>query len=933
MIRLLLFFLFPGCILGIVSVTSPPVPPNLQSLECAIHKFALLFGTDRLNHTYGHQTVSAALTAALNIAEICNITNTYREKQSIYQKLSKSKPKIGDKQWFVSTSGSDNNDGSMDHPFRTLYRAQNATRSFKCRKDASCTVYILEGTYYLSKTLLLGVEDSYVHWSAYQSAQVVLAGSQLLGPLNWQPYENGPVMMAKVKLPDSRMDAWLTHARYIPKENCTFEENIDYDGNDILTTMASSAADCCAKCQAHSGCKFYTIEHKAGGTCWLKNSDAGRRTYKDHVSGSATSSPLRPPPKVNSIFIDGRRQIRARYPNGDPQSSDGICFSKNQRVGEGCKSYARAKGGGGSLPSPGPVVKIRNIGPNRGLSPTKGCSQCLDYGSFQYSIFPPPLNHPVYNQPLPGIGWSNNSHFNFWGSLFSRPADFVVDIHNGWTNKTWHNPNTGFVNMFHGGLWGGWQFALDRVEVSGSETQIYHAYGGWQEGRGSKISNNHFYVENIFEELDSPGEWFYSHENSTFYIYPNFTTDINTHLITVPLINQIIAIKGDPIAKHYVQSITFTGIEFTQTRRTQMEQYEVPSGGDWSIYRGGAFFVQDAEDIRVENCKFDQVGGNGVFFSNHVERSTVRYSEFVSTGDSSIAALGSTHLDDGSVRTYPNHLTISNNHMHDNGIYGKQSSCYFQSLTANTTLSDNVCYNGPRAGFNWNDDFGGNNTIKGNLIFNMVRETGDHGPYNSWDRQPYWTVNGVDDGFDDSHGRSYVKAMDIIIGNFIINGYNSVWTIDHDDGSQFMTDHGNFMIWGGCKNYRGNSKWCENNVIVYPGINVRASGGRRCQTDDNGIFANQFYQNNQCITMDGEPYTWGRCDPNRLNNTVYHTSSNIFYSPDEKYQQTCGSKTYNFPDWTKAKQDAKSTLANLPTNDEIVTMGKKILGYKTLPAI
>lgn len=35
----------------------------------------------------------------------------------------------------------------------------------------------------------------------------------------------------------------------------------------------------------------------------------------------------------------------------------------------------------------------------------------------------------------------------------------------------------------------------------------------------------------------------------------------------------------------------------------------------------------------------------------------------------------------------------------------------------------------------------------------QVRETGDHGPLNSWDRQPYWTLNGVDDGFHDPQVR------------------------------------------------------------------------------------------------------------------------------------------------------------------------------------
>ena len=54
-----------------------------------------------------------------------------------------------------------------------------------------------------------------------------------------------------------------------------------------------------------------------------------------------------------------------------------------------------------------------------------------------------------------------------------------------------------------------------------------------------------------------------------------------------------------------------------------------------------------------------------------------------------------------------------------------QTSCYFQAIAANVTLRDNLCYNGPRAGINWNDGFAGNNRIEGNLVFNMVRETGD----------------------------------------------------------------------------------------------------------------------------------------------------------------------------------------------------------------
>ena len=50
------------------------------------------------------------------------------------------------------------------------------------------------------------------------------------------------------------------------------------------------------------------------------------------------------------------------------------------------------------------------------------------------------------------------------------------------------------------------------------------------------------------------------------------------------------------------------------------------------------------------------------------------------------------------------------------------------------------------------------------------------GPYNSWDRQPYLTRSGVDDGYtaDEKMGSSgsIIKHHDTITKNIWINGYN-----------------------------------------------------------------------------------------------------------------------------------------------------------------
>lgn len=50
----------------------------------------------------------------------------------------------------------------------------------------------------------------------------------------------------------------------------------------------------------------------------------------------------------------------------------------------------------------------------------------------------------------------------------------------------------------------------------------------------------------------------------------------------------------------------------------------------------------------------------------------------------------------------------------------------------------------------------------------------------------------------------------------VISNYNSVWPIDHDDGSSYWADSFNFLAYGGFKNYLGHSKKALENIYAYP---------------------------------------------------------------------------------------------------------------------
>eukprot|EP00117_Sycon_ciliatum_P027518 scpid47591/ scgid22337/ Uncharacterized protein ywoF len=652
---------------------------------------------------------------------------------------------------------------------------------------------------------------------------------------------------------------------------------------------------------------------------WQKAASFGDNVYMAKVPEGS---------HFTSLFVNGVRQIRARFPNGDPQHMSGLCYSRTQEADEGCPGYAQATGG---LQSDGHLEQQFEAEADREelrraewRAKRAASSDPEDLASqVQIHVASPMRPHRITGDDhfqsfqyltdngltgMPGFG----PVFSFWNNPYtSRPKGAKYDP--AVFNKTWKNPETGVVHMFHSGLWGNWMFQIGSRDTAKNELNF--AYGGWQEARGSGVRSNHFYVENIAEELDSPGEWFLDAAASTLYFYPNVTScpDLSKAEVVAPRHATIVRMEGT--VAHPVSHVTFRNLVLTETRTTFMDYYEVPSGGDWSIHRGAAFFMQGVTMATVTNCTFSAVGGNAVFLSEYVRNCTVSHNEIAWSGDSGIALVGRTAMIDGMQPTYPAGNLIANNHIHDFGMYGKQVSCYFQAMACGNTLRDNVCYNGPRAGINFNDGFGGNALLTGNLVFNMVRETGDHGPFNSWDRQPY-----VAPATCTSGDPSIVPAApNRIDRNFIVNGYNGVWALDHDDGSAYFNDTNNLLVFGGLKNYLGHDKMSgPGNVVVYPGISSRSSGNRRCQTDDNGEFAFQYYYGNRCYTPDGKFYTFSRCDPAHLDDHVYQTRSNSHFSPGAAFSQDCGSKTYDFKAWQAAGQDINSTVQELPSAAEIV---------------
>lgn len=395
------------------------------------------------------------------------------------------------------------------------------------------------------------------------------------------------------------------------------------------------------------------------------------------------------------------------------------------------------------------------------------------------------------------------------------------------TTKTWQKPQEAVVHMFGKNYWGNLQWQMQSIDT---QTQTIHlGAGGYQINdimQGSDATGiderSKYYIENVFEELDSPREWYLDSDKAILYWMPPAGTDLSQALVETPMLKQVIEFKGTQ--ENPVQHIKLSGFRIAHTKSTFLDLYEAPSLGDWTIHRGGAVYFEGVEHCVLEHCFMDAVGGNAVFL-NEYNRGNRIYGNYIrEAGDSAICLVGSKNHTLGSNHAYPSENVISNNWIHDIGVFGKQTAGVFISVSRDNTISHNHIHHIPRAAICINDGTWGGHIIEYNDIHDTVLETGDHGPFNSWGRDRFWCLN--QSHGPDSHGAGNVKLDAqkpvVIRNNRFVD--NKGWGIDLDDGSSNYHIYNNLCIGVSIKLREGDFRTVENNIFINganpPGIHI-----------------------------------------------------------------------------------------------------------------
>jgi hypothetical protein len=444
---------------------------------------------------------------------------------------------------------------------------------------------------------------------------------------------------------------------------------------------------------------------------------------------------------------------------------------------------------------------------------------------------------------------------------------FAADAFSKERAAGWKNPAGGYIHAMHVARWGGYHYRITGKDADGNVTYE----GGWQNNRRMGMHKDFRMVENVFEELDAPGEWFHDRATSTLYFFPEPGTDAASATIEVVRLRHLVECRGSANAP--VRHLTLSGFVFRHAARTFMDTREPLLRSDWAIYRGGVILADGTEDLRILDCEFDQPGGNAVFFSNYNRRGLVRGCHIHGTGASGVCFVGNPRAvrnplfeygerhDLATIdRTpgpkspdYPSDCAVEDCLIQGVGRVERQPAGVQISMSQGITVRDTTIHDCARSGINISEGTWGGHLIERCDVFDTVLETHDHGSFNSWGRDRYWISKHRDisqPAVREDPRLPFLDAMKPTVIRHSRWRCDHGWDIDLDDGSSNYEIHHNLLLQGGLKFREGFGRSAYNNVIVNNGFHPHVW----FEDSGDGFHSNIVMRAHAAIGM---PNNWG----------------------------------------------------------------------------
>jgi hypothetical protein len=349
--------------------------------------------------------------------------------------------------------------------------------------------------------------------------------------------------------------------------------------------------------------------------------------------------------------------------------------------------------------------------------------------------------------------------------------------------ERWSKPSEAVVCIFPGYDW-----AYNRVGVSKINPETH------QLTLAGKVSydfglGDRYYVENVFEELDSPGEWYLDKAAGTVYFQP--PGPIAAGDVLAPAVKDLVTVKGAHDLT--LRGLTFevcdgTAVRLTDCERCAVVKSEVRNCGGWGVEIGGG------HDCAVIGCDVHDTGAGGI------------------------------NLDGGDRRTLAaGHNRADNNHIHHVAAIQRTYNCGINLSGVGNSATHNLIHDTPHAGVALS---GNDNLFEFNVVHHTNLQSTDTGGLYYCSRD--WTMRGNVIRYNlwhDLGGFGKHSSWEPVQGDRVTYEYpNFTWGIYLDDPTCGTTVYGNILYRVpicGLHNHGGSDNTWENNVVIdCPALNA-----------------------------------------------------------------------------------------------------------------
>jgi len=197
-------------------------------------------------------------------------------------------------------------------------------------------------------------------------------------------------------------------------------------------------------------------------------------------------------------------------------------------------------------------------------------------------------------------------------------------FHEGDLSGDWRNPeDMEVVKMFS------WSTTRLPVTEIDDENNVIHFSG--RTGGGSRHfdwAGNRYYIENVFEGLDQPGEWYLDRPTGTLYYMPMPGETLDTIEAYAPAIEHLVEFYGNEGAEgeagESVEYITLRGLTFEHSTWPMPEEGWRERQAQATMESAG-IHARMASNCVLEDCEVRHVGAHGVWLErgcndNRLER-------------------------------------------------------------------------------------------------------------------------------------------------------------------------------------------------------------------------------------------------------------------------------------------------------------------------